>query len=219
MKHFLILFCLFLNGLFSGSAQEHKPDWLIGVNPFSLFEPLSNIGPCAEVRVSPSVGFWAEASYIFRNQYQLNDWEKVRGNRFIFQPRFYIGKRKFFFVAPEFRLKRFNYTIGLDFVNAQTQDTLKNYIHRATQAQTGGGLVIGFRSWLSRKHNLTMEFTSGLGAKNRQITRKNIPSGYQFEHGWDGFGLAPHYEWDNDVALYIPCSIRLVWKLESGWNK
>ena len=219
MKHILILIFLLLVGFYRGSAQANKPEWLIGVNPFSLFEPLSNIGPCAEIRVSPSVGFWAEATYIIRSQYQLNDWQKVKGTRFIFQPRFYVGKKKYFFVAPEFRLKRFNYTIGLDFINAQTQDTLQNYLHRATQVQAGGGLVLGFRSWLSRKHNLTMEFTSGLGAKNRQITRKNIPSGYQYEHGWGGFGLAPHYEWDNDVALYFPCSIRLIWKLQTSWVK
>jgi len=213
MKRLLILFCL-LTCSFRGVTQPNRPDWNIGVNPFSIFEPLSNIGPCAEIRVSPTVGCWSELSYIFRNQYQLNDWQRVRGYRFIFQPRFYLGRGRYFFVAPEFRLKRFNYSITLDFENKQTGDTLNNYFHRATQTQTGGGLVLGMRSWLSRKNNLTMELTGGLGAKNRQISRHHIPAGYSYEIVTGGFGLAPHYEWDNDLAIYFPVSIRLVWKLD-----
>jgi len=201
------------------NAQSPSPGWQVGVNPFSIFEPLSNFGPCAEIRVSPTVCFWAEASYIFRNQYDLKDWQRVKGFRFIFQPRFYIGRGRSFFLAPEFRLKRFNYSIALSFENMQTGDTLNNYFHRATQAQTGGGLVLGISRWLSRKNNLTFEMTGGLGAKSRQITRHNIPAGYRFEHGTGGFGLAPHYEWDNDLAIYFPVAIRLVWKPDRSPGK
>lgn len=215
-KLFLLLLILSFSKL---TAQSSAASWSAGVNPFGLFEPLSNIGPCAELRVSPAVGFWAEATYIFRGQYQLNDWQRVRGARFLFQPRFYLGKRRVFFIAPEFRLKRFNYSVGLDFVNAQTQDTLKNYAHRATQVQTGGGLVMGVRGWLSRRHQLMVELTGGLGAKNRQINRQGIPAGYEYEYTWGGFGLKPHYELDNDVAIFIPCSIRLIWKLNKGGSK
>ncbi len=215
MKHFCLIFGLF--ALFSKAiSQEYKPEWNAGVNPLGLFEPLSNIGPCVEIRISPAVGLWTEASYILRSQYQLNSWKKVRGARFIFQPRFYFGRQHVFFIAPELRLKRFNYSVSMNFINKQTQDTLKNYFHRATQVQAGGGLVLGVRTWLSRRQQLAFEFTGGLGVKNRQITRHNIPAGYSYENRTGGFGLAPHYEWDNDAALYIPCSIRLIWKLESS---
>lgn len=212
----LLILSFLLASILPVSSQVSQPGWSLGVNPFSLFEPLANIGPCAELRVSPAVGFWAEASYIFRKQYQLNEWQRVRGVRFQFQPRFYLGKRRVFFIAPEFRLKRFNYSVALDFVNEQTQDTLMNFFHRATQVQTGGGLVMGIRGWLSRRHLLMVELTGGMGAKNRQITRDNIPAGYRYEYTWGGFGLKPHYELDNDVAVFFPCSIRLVWKLNRG---
>jgi hypothetical protein len=215
VKKFLVLAFL-LASILHASSQMNKPGWSIGVNPFSLFEPLSNLGPCAEIRVSPAVGCWAEASYILRSQYQLNDWKQVRGARILLQPRFYFSKRREFFIAPEFRLKWFNYSVGLDFVNDQTRDTLMNYFHRATQVQIGGGLVMGIRGWLSRRHQLMVELTGGLGAKNRQIIRHDIPAGYQFVYNWRGFGLTPHYELDNDVAVFIPGSIRLIWKLNRG---
>jgi hypothetical protein len=200
--------------LFStANAQTKYPYWSIGVNPFSLGESMSSIGPCAAYRLSPRIELLGEASYIFMNLYKISDWKNLHGYRFIFQPRLYTGRNKIFFITPEFRLKQYSYNTSATFINNVSLDTLKNYDHKASQLLIGGALVMGFQARLSKAHNLYLEITGGIGAKQRYIKRKNIPSGYNYNLKTGGFGLAPHYEWDNDGTPYFPLGFRLIWRL------
>ncbi len=58
-----------------------------------------------------------------------------------------------------------------------------------------------------------MELTAGIGGKQRYIKRKGIPSGYDYTVGSGAFGLAPHYEYNNDGTVYFPLGCRMIWKL------
>jgi Protein of unknown function (DUF3575) len=206
------LFCIlfFCN---AGTAQTKFSYWSVGINPFSPGESMSSIGPTIAYRVSPKLELWAETSFIFYNLYASNSWKNLNGYRFIFQPRYYMGRRKAFFIAPEFRLKQYSYTTSFTFINSTTADTLQNYSHKASQLLIGGAFVTGKQVLLSRRHNLYLELTAGIGAKQRYIKRKNIPAGYKYYQQSGGFGLAPHYEWDNDGTPYFPVGLRLTWKL------
>ncbi len=210
----VVIILSFLGCFNQAGAQQKTPYWSIGVNPLSMAESLSSIGPCAELRLSPAIGLWAEASYIFHNLYKIAAWKNVKGYRFIFQPRFYLDRNRFFFLAPEFRIKQINYHTSLNLINNNLQDTLFDFFHRAHQSQVGSAITIGGRVWLSKDHKMMAELTVGMGAKMRYINRRNVPAGYKYEPVTGGWGLAPHYEWDKDGTPYIPMGLRLVWKLD-----
>jgi len=196
------------------SAQKPQSYWSIGFNPLSLAESMSSIGPSVAYRLSPAIELWAEGSIIFNNLYKMEDWKNLRGYRFIFQPRFYVGRSKKIFITPEFRLKHYSYNSTGTFINSNTVDTLDNYAHKASQTLIGGAFVAGTQLNLSKRKNFLLEVTAGIGAKQRNIKRKSIPSGYEYFLQTGGFGLKPHYEYDNDGTPYFPLGFRLVWKLK-----
>ena len=174
---------------------------------------MSSVGPSVSYRFSPRVELWSEASFIFKNLYANDYWKNLKGFRFIFQPRIYLNKTGTFFMTPEFRIKQFSYNSSLTFINKTTTDTLWDYSHESSQVLIGGGLVFGHQFALSKQHNFFMEITFGVGGKQRYIQRKNIPQGYQYYPETGGFGLRPHYEWNNDGTGYFPFGLRLFWKL------
>lgn len=195
------------------AAQETHKYWSIGINPLSPAESMSSIGPCAAYRISSRMELWGELSFIFYNLYKIGDWENLRGYRFVFQPRYYLGNSKTFFITPELRYKQYSYNSTLTFTNSTSTDTLKNYSHKSTQYLIGGALVLGKQLVLSERRKLYLEITAGIGGKQRYIKRKNIPTGYKYEVILGGFGLQPHYQWDNDGTPYFPLGFRLIWKL------
>lgn len=210
----LILLPLLILSVFAG-AQKGDRYWSIGINPFGVGESMSSLGPCTAFRFSPGFELWAEGSYIFHNLYNIHDWKNMSGYRLIFQPRYYVGKDRTLFITPEFRLKQFSYTTATPFVNKATNDTLYDYTHRASQVLIGGAFVIGSQFVLSERKKIFLEVTAGLGGKLRFINRKNIPEGYEYEVQSGGFGLAPHYNWDNDGTPYFPLGLRLMWRLKN----
>ncbi len=212
MRKLILLPALFLSVTIK--AQGDQRYWSVGVNPFSPGESMSSAGPCVAFRVSPRLELWGEGSFIFHNLYKINDWEKLKGYRLIFQPRYFVGKERSFFISPEFRFKQFSYTNSLPFVNKTTNDTLHSYSHRASQVLVGGAFVMGDQFVLSKRRNLFMEVTIGIGVKQRFISRKNIPGGYQYYLQPGGFGLAPHYNWNNNGTPYFPLGFRLIWRLQ-----
>ena len=111
---------------------------------------------------------WAEASYIFANSYMPNQWKNMKGMRFILQPRYYMGKSKGWFIAPEFRIKFYSFNNELDFINSTTADTLHAFPFRERQLLIGT-LVVGKQYILSKRKGLYLELTACLGAKHRLI--------------------------------------------------
>lgn len=196
-------------------AQSSRHSLSIGINPLSVAEPFASIGPFVGVHLSSRIECWSEISFYYTNLYKLNNWTGLSGFRFIFQPRYYPGRTREFFIAPEFRLKQYNYTgHNKNFINSDTQDTLKGINYSARQSLPGGALVVGWHHQLFNHKSVFVEITAGIGVRERNITYRNIPAGYEYELVQGGFGLKPHYDWNKDSAPYIPLGIRLCWTLK-----
>ena len=65
---------------------------------------------------------------------------------------------------------------------------------------------------LSRRHNLYLEITAGIGSKLRHIKRANIPAGYQYDY-YRRKAFTTSYNDDNRNDPYVPIGFRLMWKL------
>lgn len=204
------LFIIYLTGI----CQDKKSGWSVGFNPLSLAESQIALGPAFAYRLNDRFELWTEASFILANSYMPRQWKNMTGLRFIFQPRFFTGASKSFFITPEFRLKTYSFDNALDFINASIVDTLHAFPFRERQFLAGGALVIGKQYSLSKKHGLYLEATAGLGAKHRFIERKKVPSGYQFVDRKGGFGLKPAYEDDNTGTVLFPLGLRLMWRIQ-----
>lgn len=205
-----LLFVVYANCL----AQDKKSRWRAGFNPLSLAESQLSLGPAVAYRFNGRVEFWAETSYIFANSYMPRQWKNMTGFRFIFQPRYYLGQSKSFFMTPEFRMKTYSFDNALDFINATTADTLHAFPFRERQLLLGGAVVIGKQYSFLKNKQLQLEISAGLGGKHRFIRRKKIPEGYQFMNRKGGFGLRPAYEDDNTGTILFPLGFRLMWQIK-----
>jgi hypothetical protein len=194
------------------SAQSDHAYWSVGLNPLGIGEIISAVGPCASYRVSPHLELWIEWAYLFEGPWGVYKWRNIKGYRLIFQPRYYIGKSKRFFLTPEFRLKHYSYNSVDQFINPGNGDTLNNQSYHGSQFLTGGAFILGEQLVLSRRHNLHLEVTIGLGSKYRQITRTKIPDGYFF-NGYTSNGIGPAFSLNGINSLYVPLGFRLIWKL------
>jgi Protein of unknown function (DUF3575) len=194
-------------------AQIKKSYWSVGVNPLGLIEVIPAVGPCVSYRLSPAFEFWGETSYLFGGPNRIEDWKNLNGYRLIFQGRYYPGKKKRFFIAPEFRLKHYTYNSKTSFINSTSSDTLNNYPYHGSQWLTGGALVFGNQFVLSRSHQLYLEVTAGVGSKLRRITRSRVPAGYQYFAPFPDHAFSIGYNDDNRNDPYVPLGFRLIWKL------
>ncbi len=195
------------------AAQSPIPGWYAGVNPLSMAEPQTSVGPAFERRFSERIGVWGEVSYLFYNAYLNVDRKKLQGFRIIFQPRLYTSRRRTFFITPEIRLKNFSYKTGGTFINNVTADTLLNFNHKVNQFLIGGAFVMGKQFVLNRSNGFTLELTAGIGGRHRFINRKNTPAGYNYFQPKRAFGLSPDYESDNIGGPYFPLGIRFMWRI------
>ena len=196
-------------------SQKKSPSLRIGINPLSLAESQLSIGPCISYRVSDRFQLWTEASYIFANSYMPAEWKKMKGFRFIFQPRYFTGHQRSFFIAPEFRIKAFQFNNRLNVINQFTQDTLYKYHLRERQQLIGGALVFGKIFTLSKKKGIQLEVTMGFGEKRRLIKYFQLPEGYAVQdmRGSD-IAISPGYESHNDHVVYFPMAGRILWEIK-----
>jgi hypothetical protein len=140
------------------------------------------------------------------------EWKNMKGFRFIFQPRYFTNKRRTFF-TPEFRLKNFSFDNRLTLINHSTNDTLHSYPIRESQTVIGAALVCGEQFIISRKHDIIMELTIGIGGRTRYIKRKNLPAGYEYTP-FDGFKeFYINYDANKSSTGSFPLGIRFVWNL------
>lgn len=211
MKKLYFLFLVFC--FYYSSAQLSKSYWSVGINPLGLVEPMPLIGPSVSYRFSPRIELWAEASYIFSNLYIFPDWRRVRGYRFILQPRFYPGRNHLFFVAAEFRLKHFTYKTYDNFINPSSLDTLNNFHYKGSQILPGGAVLIGKTISLDQKDRLFLEMTFGLGSKLRKVKFENVPAGFVRAYYQKKYSLNVEYDVNNAHLFYMPLGLRIMWKL------
>lgn len=197
----------------SAGAQSPARGWYLGVNPLSMAEPQTSLGPAFERRLSNKIGIWAEASFMFYNAYLNVDRKKLRGLRLVLQPRLYTNQRRTFFITPEIRFKNFSYNTNGNFVNNGNADTLYGLNHRANQSLIGGAFVMGRQFILSRKNGFSLELTAGVGGRHRLVNRKKIPDGYEYLQPKRSFGLSPDFESDDIGGPYFPFGIRFMWRI------
>ena len=187
----------------------------IGINPISFFESASNVSLCGAYRLSNRVGFWVEGSYIFSNFYMNYNWQNMKGFRFIFQPRYYMGEDRNYFIAPEFRIKQYSFTNRdlLYFTKSGTQDSLTISNFGEQQLLIGGAVVFGREYKIFKRKNIFLETTIGFGLKQRIVKLDaNIPSDYKQSIGRKEWFYI-NYE-ENGGTFYIPLCARIIWKLK-----
>ena len=198
-----------------GHAQKNENKWSIGVNPFSIFEPQSTLGPSVSYRFDDKFVLWVELGYILKNSIILPTIRKdLKGFRMITQPRYYINNRKTRFIALDFRFKNYSYTntSGIDFKDFNTS----NVIHISNFKQTQN--VFGIAFILGKQYNLFnnffLESNIGLGVKFRKVNlHNNIPSNYtQLDNIGRHDGDKINYN-RNGISVYVPLSIRFFWEL------
>jgi hypothetical protein len=200
----------------------------ISLNLFSVAEPQFAFGPSFGIRFTERSEIFAEAAYVAKTPFYKNDWEDysyLRGARVILQYRYHflqqwrplfnfglrnrrIRSRHQPFMGVEFRVKPIFFSTSASFVNQSTNDTLYNYVFKANAFTYGGALIFGNTFNLSRDEKWKLEFTLGIGAKQRVINKTTIPEGYkrpQLERA--PFQRPPLYE--ELGTILIPCAIRL----------
>lgn len=212
MKRVYLLPLFFLYTAVCGQAIY--PRWNVGVNPLSVIESMPSIGPCVSYRFSQKLEAWGETSVIFGNLYAKSLGTNVSGYRFIVQPRFYPGKKHLFFIAVEFRLKQYSYNSSGTFINHSTNATLQNFPYKASQVLPGWAFVFGKQMIMSQNHHLYLDLTVGFGSKQRNITIKNKPAGYEYNYV-SPRSYVPQYGANNTESVYFPVGVRLMWRLNN----
>ncbi len=201
-RYYLICF-VFFNPVLSASQIISKETTVkekyISFNIPALAEPHLAVGPSAGMRITNRSEFFAEASFITRSpiRYSFNAGiRQLYGARVIMQYRYHflqrwkplvkinsVSKRNRSlhhpFVAAEFRLKPLSFHTRGTFINYSTNDTLDNYPFKANTITYGGALIFGHTMNLSADEIWKLEFTAGLGAKQRIIQKTTVPSGYK----------------------------------------
>ena len=165
------------------------------------------------------IDLFAEASYIFKSSYLLpRDWSNLKGYRFLFQPRYFLGDDRDFFLAGEFRLKHQSFLNKgkLSFTNdVNSRDTFSISNFRESQNLIGGAILFGKQLSLEDRERFFFEITAGIGVKQRIINYKNnVPDNYKNNLlELRGYALAPSYQ-RPETTFYLPIALRLFWKLK-----
>lgn len=197
------------------------------INPFSPAEPIFAIGPAFGLRTTLRSEYFTELAYISKSPfYDYDNLISLKGARLLLQYRYHFLQRwkpilnygswqqqlagkVNFFGGLEFRYKPFNFSSRRTYINETTHDTLHNYVFNAKAVSIGVGIVFGGTINISRNNKWKLEFTCGIGAKQKLIRFINIPEGYTYEIpiAKDGH-LIPRLEEEAGTA-FIPSAIRL----------
>ncbi len=195
------------------AAKEpaYSPEgWRAGINLLSLGEPQTAFSLTAEYRFRNNISVWTELSYIFNDAYISNNWSSLRGFRCIIQPRYFCTPSRQFFIAPELRVKNFNYNTTANFINTANPDTLNNFPTRVRHHTIGGAIVVG-RQFQIHEHFM-MELSGGIGIRKRKVMYKE-PKDYFVEIPETRFGLSPKYPQSLSLP-YFPVGVRFVWSFD-----
>jgi len=206
MRRLLIL--LFLLSCQACLCQDTTFRWNLSLNPFAVLEPQSAYGFGLGYRVSSHFELWTEASLLRGDLLHLGDYSQVKGYRQIGQIRYYWNEH--FFCAGELRWKRYSMLDSQDFVNAALKDTLVRYVHTSVHTFGGAAFLFGLRQRLGSSH-FFLELEAGLGLKDKRVTRKNIPAGYDFYLHYVKIDTPVDIERDVTVP-YLPCALRLFYR-------
>ncbi|MBI5856413.1 MAG: hypothetical protein HZB42_02085 [Sphingobacteriales bacterium] len=234
MKNYLFLFLMFVsvpvfsqfkkNKLNAGFDEKEK---YFSLNFFSIAEPMFALGPSYGCRFSERSEYFFELAYVAKTPFY--DWQNVsrlHGARVLAQYRYHFlqqwkplinfgnanrrrRERRQPFIGIEFRYKPFSFSSKGNFVNRSIQDTLYNVSFSASTNNLGGALLFGGTFNLSADEKWKLEFTAGIGGKQRFVKLKTIPPGYQVYRVRPADGPTGPLLQEETGAPYFPCAIRL----------
>lgn len=194
--------------------------------PLALAEPPMAIGFGYSRKWTKRSEVFTELSYLTSNPLFPDMNQDLQGLRFLLQYRYHFTSlvkprailwrqtgNHLSFVAIEFRLKNYLISGTENFVNPQLADTIFSKSYQAQAIVVGGAILIGEVYNLSANGKLQLETSIGLGAKQKFVRFKNVPTGYQvMEPGIKEWAFVPKiYEAGNTV--YLPFAIRLRYRI------
>ncbi len=233
MKSWLVfLMCLTALSLKAQTAKNHfkrftSRQQYLSINTNGLIEPHMAIGMGMGNRFTERSAYFTELSYLSKTPFfKLDGFQSLHGFRFLAQYRYHLlqrwkplldlgiisaeNKAKHSpFVGLEFRWKYYRFSAANNFVNSNTQDTLTKYPYLADAHSVGGAIVFGYTFKLSRNNRWQLEFTCGMGAKQKFVKIKNLPADYEMiiQRGPDA--LRPPNIYESVGMPYIPCTTRI----------
>jgi len=234
-KTLLICFCicdLLVNAQQKSNtpAARHFADTekYFSFNPFGLIEPQVAIGIGYGNHFTERSEYFTELSYVGNNYIYGNLLSSLHGARLITQYRYHflqqwkpilnlrlrIRKVKTDpFMGIEFRMKGYNFSDRNSFVNLTAHDTLKNVLYSANVFSIGGGILFGRTIDIGANGNWKLEITAGIGAKQKFVTLKDHPAGYEPVKN-QRIDLGPPSIFEAVGMPYVPCTIRLRYMID-----
>lgn len=188
----------------------------IGVNPLALAEPSVAISTAGYYQFTKKFGIMAEPALLLGNSYFLpNNWKNIKGFRIAVQPKLSISFDNGFYLGFDGRFKSYSFNSTGRFIKNNYADTILVNGFRQREDIFGGALQLGLYVNLNKKETIFLDFSLGIGAKHRYITRKSNIAGYDIYllDRQSDVALHPPYEFNDAGTVYTPGGVRLVFLL------
>jgi Protein of unknown function (DUF3575) len=217
----IFLFSLLFTSVISNAQKKtnrHTPilqkGWYLSFNPHSLLEPEEGaVGLGVGYRLSDQIEIWTELNYLYKGFLNGPDFfNNMHGFRSSTSFKYYYSNKFGFFVGIELRIKKYSFDDKNTFINSQTHDTLINFSYRPDHTLIGGAVFWGKRFKLTANGKLELEGNIGIGVKQRNIDRKNVPAGYLVREYFYIDRISPIPDSDVEQTLpYFPAIFRFVY--------
>ncbi len=170
----------------------------ITFNPLALAEPHMAIGAGFGNRFTERSEYFAEFSYVMKPIFYDMNITSLNGYRLLTQYRYHflqrwrplinLGKKRRDrtarlnpFVGVECRIKRFSFSDNISpalfLQNSTTGDIIKDFSYKAKALVLSTAIVFGGSYNINDKWKL--EIAGGIGGRNRRVSFKNLPNGYE----------------------------------------
>ncbi|MEO8771832.1 MAG: hypothetical protein ABI402_17175 [Ferruginibacter sp.] len=221
---FLMLFLIFPGKMYGQKSPSKskgfdytKKRFGIFISPASFFEiKNATTGIGMSYRLSRKWEIAAEPGYVY------DVWDKTlksKGARIILTAKRFFSKGRLFF-GLDVRAKAYSFNDEQDFVNVSANDSLYKYKHRVRTTFIGIAPIFGIRAPISKNKRFVFQFNAGVGAKYRDVDRKNIPAGFTLHEKFyratewispEYYGGEAYGSRISGFTIYFPLTIRYVY--------
>ena len=105
-------------------------------------------------------------------------------------------------------MKNYSFSDKNTFVNYKIFDTLKNINYSANALSLGGALIFGGTFNISKNGKWKLEYTAGIGGKQKLIRFKNLSKDYEVIRQRKPDVLRAPYIYEGVGSVCIPATIR-----------
>ena len=216
MKRNLFMLLTVLAITVAANGQQ-KTGLYLSVNPLAILEPQAAYGAGVGYRFNDYLEISTEyATLSSNNMFDAYRFNGVEGFRSVTQIKYTISvneeKYNKVFVGAEVRYKNYTYMDMANFTNTQTGVVTKDYQYKNTTTVKGFAAIIGKQFDLGYMSNWALEFTAGVGLRNKNVQRDNTPANSAIVPKDLGFGETPNYL-DNHTSFYFPIGVRVMVRL------